>query len=308
MLLPTQTTPLLLPSEYTLLLHQIVTDPDDADYEASLEGYLNLLIEASAAVQRYCGRRFDERRETRRFRPVTIQRNGHMLDARTLQMDDDLKTIITFATDVPASATEAADGTVLAGGDYVPIKGRTIFGETVITQLKRAGGFSYDPDNPENVWIDGIWGRGGRWVKVGAKLSEDAAADDETLIVDAIGRLEPGMVLRLGDTHDYAYCLDLTIPSGTDPITITVDRGYNGSVAEAHSTNDAVYFWLAMETPRALVRRLVTWAVEQVKSPTTGTVTIGDFSYPADTSGLPKDLFIIIKSSGLMRMGDVKHA
>jgi hypothetical protein len=283
-----QTTPLLLSSEYLA-----ITKHSDE---------LNLLIEASAALQRYCWRRFDERRDTLTFCQRTLVNDGDLLDATTLLVDEDLKSINTLATNVPATATQASDGTVIAVSGYVIPRARRNPGAGVrgidkIALINDTFIGSGTPADLQGIWIDGLWGHGGQWVNATTLNGAIADSSATSFTATASHGLEQGMVVKIDS--EYLFVREVVTNA------ITVSRGYNGSTAAAHSNGAAVSYWQADDQVRGLVRRLCQWAVEQIKSPVAGAVTIGDFSYPVDTAGLPKDLHDAINRTGLRRIGRI---
>lgn len=278
-----QTTPLLLPDEY-----REITNHSDK---------LKLLIEASAALQRYCNRRFDESRDTRYFAARRLRDDGDLWDEMTLQITDDLKQVLTLAKDVPADATSISQGTAVAAGQYLT-PGRRSMRDPIGQIMLISGVFDGlgSPANQRSIWLDGLWGWGGQWVDTGLTVSDNPLTISATeMTPSSTAGFEIGHVLKIDGEYLYVRGLD-------NAASITLSRAFNGSTAAQHAASTKIYYWQADDQVRALVRRLVMWAVEQIKSPVAGTVTLGDFSYPVDMSGLPKDVYNAINDSGLKRM------
>lgn len=278
-----QTTPLLLSDEMT---------------EITKHGEkLKLLIEASAALQRYCNRRFDEYRDTRYFAARRLRDDGDLTDWLTLQVNDDLKQVLTLAKDVPATATDISEGIAVATGQYLTPGRRSMrdpIGQIMLVS-GTFGGLGL-PDDWRSIWIDGLWGWGGQWVDTGLTVSDNPLTNSATeLTPSSMAGFEIGHVLKMDSEYSYVRGLD-------NAATITIARGYNGSTAAQHSASTKIYYWQADDQVRGLVRRLVMWAVEQIKSPVAGAVTLGDFTYPVDMSGLPKDVYTAINDSALKRL------
>ncbi len=276
--------------------------PDEVSEVTTTEISLGLLMDASEALQNYCGRRFDERVETRQYTALSQTAGGDLLDAFTLLLDDDLKASLAVATNMPFSAETINDGNVLQAGTYkLPVQ-NTLRGTSVIhadrITLSRYGSntFLSTGDPQDSIWVRGIWGYGGRWVKSSTALSATLNDSAETMTVTNRGNLQAGMLLKIGD--EYLYCDALPDSPATQ---VNVTRAFNGSEAAEHATALPVLYWQPLDRVRALVRRLAMWAGEQIKSPAAGSVTIGDFSYPVDMSGLPKDVYRAISDSKLQR-------
>jgi len=281
------TTPLISMSQYTELVHNI---------EPSTH-LLKMIVRASDALQNYCGRRFDERRDVRPYTALLESKGGHLFDAYTLMLDDDLKSVNTLAVNVPFGATLASQGTVITGYKVLGYAGRNSGGRETLRLILDSTGtnvFNQPSGDPhESIWIDGLWGYDGQWVSSGATLS--GAINDSVVacVVNTSAALERGMVIKIDSEYLYVEAV-----SGTD---VTISRGFNGSTATSHADGASISYWYAMDMVQDLVARLVQWRGEQLKSPTAGSVTIGDFTYPVDMSGLPKDVFKAINDSGLMR-------
>lgn len=282
------TTPLITMSQYTELVHNI---------EPSTH-LLKMIVRASDALQNYCGRRFDERRDVRPYTAALQGDDGHLMDAYTLMLDDDLRSVNTLAINVPFGATLASQGTVIASGYKVlGYAGRNSGGrETLRLVLDKTGAnvFNQPSGDPyESIWIDGLWGYDGQWAASGAALSGAITNNATTATLSISGALERGMVIKIDSEYMYVESV-----SGTD---VVISRGYNGSTAASHADTASISYWYAMDMVQDLVARLVQWRGEQLKSPTAGSVTIGDFTYPVDMSGLPKDVFKAINDSWLSR-------
>lgn len=277
---------------------------DLEDAAAGRVDSLKLFVDASAALQRYCGRRFDERRAVMKYAARRLKDGGDLFDASTLLVrEDDLRTVLALAKNVPADADSINDGTAIAAGSYVTPGRRS--SDDPITRIS----LIYDtfnegigsPADMQAIWIDGLWGWGGQWVSTGRTVSDNPLSSSATVLTPSnISGFEAGHVIRIDDEYLYV--------SAVGSSTLTVVRAFNGTTAASHIAASPVLFWQADDQVRALVQRLVLWGAEQVKSPAVGSVTIDGFSYPVDLNGLPKDVYQSINSSGLRRIAGVRSA
>jgi hypothetical protein len=113
------------------------------------------------------------------------------------------------------------------------------------------------------------------------------------------------MVLKLTNTgvtpntFEYIYVDAVPTVSGGN---VTVGRAYNGSTTQTWASGTTVQYFQALEVVRDIIRRLVQWKQEQVKSPVASNVTVGDFSFPVSLDGLPADLYLTIRDAHLIRV------
>lgn len=272
---------------------------DLADVGTGRVDPLKLFIDASAALQRYCGRRFDERRALMKYAARRLKDSGDLLDASTLLIrNDDLKTILTLAKHVPADADSIADGTAIAAGSYVTPGRRS--SDEPIARIRLIDA-TFTEGIMQSIWIDGLWGWGGQWVNTGRTVSDNPLSSSATVLTpSSVNGFEAGHVIRIDEEYLYV--------SAAASSTLTVVRGFNATTAASHNAASVVWVWQADDQVRGLVQRLVLWGAEQIKSPAVGSITIGDFSYPVDLNGLPKDVYQSINSSGLRRIAGVRSA
>lgn len=279
-------TPLLLPTaDYTA----------EALTSTSAALLLRNIIGASDFLQRICKRRFDECIATRKYTARHVVNGGNLLDNYTLLLDHDLKSVTTFAYNVPVGGA-IGDGTAISSG-YQLVEIENNYGVTAVRKIAldsvagtvTLGYPTYDPVN--SIQIAGVWGYGGQWV---SSTTLNGAISDTTstsVPVTSASALEAGMVIKVDSEYLYIDSIATN--------TLTVTRAVNGSTAATHLTLASVSYWRPMQLVKNLVRRLVQWGYEQMKAPMAGAVTIGEFQYPVDTSGLPKDIYKMIADSGL---------
>lgn len=280
-------TPLLLPTaDYTAEISTVTT-------AANL---LRQIIGASDFLQRICKRRFDECIATRKYTARHVLYGGNLLDSYTLVLDHDLKSVTTFAYDVAVGAAISSGTAITSGYQLVEIENN--YGVTASRKiaLDRVAGSvilsapSYDPLN--SIQVAGVWGYGGQWINSSATVSGLSSGTTATsATVSSATPFEAGQVWKIDSEYIYLDSI-----SGT---TATITRAVNGSTAATHSDGTTIYHWRPMQIVKNLVRRLVQWGYEQMKAPMAGAVTIGEFEYPVDTSGLPKDIYKMIADSGL---------
>lgn len=281
-------TPLLLPTaDYINAGVPTVTSTADI---------LNKSIAASLFLQRICNRRFDERIDTLKHTAKYSIFGGDLIDSYTLLLKGDLKSVTTFAYDVQVGA-DISTGTAITSGYQLvyedDVNSVTSARKIALDSLQTASLNVpvYEPVN--SIHVKGVWGYGGQWVSV--TTLNGAIADTTTTSVTvtsgAGAGIEAGMVLKVDSEYLYIDSVSTN--------TLTVTRAVNGSTAATHLTAITVYYWQPMQLVKSLVRRLVQWAYEQIKAPMAGAVTIGEFQYPVDTSGLPKDVYKMIADSGL---------
>lgn len=283
-----QTTPLILASDYA----NMALGGDMTNAARILKG----IIRASDFFQRKARRRFDECIKTVKYTATLEREGGNLLDSRTLMLDDDLKSINQFYQRVPVGATDITQGQIIIANTYrmtpdTPMAGSNIIAYDTI-YLNSLGGVYFMPggvDAIESIWINGLWGYGGQWLTLGTLVTDiDASTTSLTLT-----GTEAGMTLKI-DT-EYLYLDVAGSPN-------TVVRAVNGSIAATHLSGSTIYRWEALDSVQDYVARLVQWRVEQIKSPAMGNAVLGDFSFPADITGLPKDLYIMMRDCFLNRI------
>lgn len=291
-----QTTPLLLPSEYNAA---VVTA---AFASANVQQQIQWIVQTSDYIQATCRRRFDERVDTRRYTSF-LERDGGDLETQwTLLLDDDLKeaqaiaqrvpvgvdTVITDGVDIPLSTLRLMTHNKFTGTNVQAYD--TVHINQYSGQLFYFGGV----DPYESIWVQGLWGYGGQWVNTTTTVATEQSASSTSLVVASGAALEPGMTLKVGTEYEYVESVSSN--------TATVSRATNGSTAAVHAVGVTVSRWQSLPVVQGLVRRLIQWQLEQVKSPMAGNTTIGDFSFPVNTSGLPADIYLIFRDTAIQRL------
>jgi hypothetical protein len=289
-------TPLLLPSEYNAAV------VSGAFTTANLSQQLRWLVQTSDYIQSTCRRRFDERVDIRKYTSF-LERDGGDLETQwDLLLDDDLKTPQQISQRVPVGIDVTIDDGVdvsidscrfLTSNRFI---GTSVRAYDTVHINQYSGNFFYmgGVDPFESIWVKGLWGYGGQWVNTATTVATEQDASSTSLAVASGTVLEAGMVLKVGTEYEYVESVAVN--------TATVTRAYNDSTAAIHAVSSAVYRWQALPTVSDLVRRLVQWKLEQVKSPAAGNVTVGDFTFPVDMAGLPKDIYLIFRDAKLQRL------
>ena len=291
-----QITPLLLPSEYNAAV------VSGAFSEVNVNQQLQWIIQASDYIQAACRRRFDERVETRRYTSF-LERDGGDLETQwTLLLDDDLRDAQAVYQRVPVGvAVVITDGIEIPLSTLRLLTSNRFIGTDVraydTIHINQFSGLMFNfggVDPYESIWVQGLWGYGGQWVDTTTTVSTQQDASTTSLVVASGGSLEAGMMLKIGTEYEYVKSI-----SGN---TATVSRATRGSTAAVHGAGVIVYRWQSLPVVQDLVRRLVQWKLEQVKSPMAGNTTVGDFSFPVNTSGLPADLYLILRDTAIQRL------
>ena len=291
-----QTTPLLLPSEYNAAV------VSGAFSSANLAQQLRWIVQTSDYIQSTCRRRFDERFDTRRYTSFQERDGGDLETQWSLLLDDDLKEPLQISQRVPVGvAVTIDDGVDLPLNvcrflSYNRFIGTNVQAFDVVHINQYSGQFFWTGgvDPYQSIWVKGLWGYGGQWVNTGTTLSADQSAVATGLDVVSGAALEAGMMLRIGLEYEYVESVATN--------TATVSRACNGSEAAIHLSGAAVYRWQPLPVVQDLVRRLIQWKLEQVKSPMAGQTTVGDFSFPVNTSGLPADIYLIFRDTAIQRL------
>lgn len=280
-----QCTPLLLLSEYVQQTN--ANDGTLTDINATQAARLRqLILSASDYIQRTCRRRFDERIETRYFDCLDERVGGDLLGPYDLQLDDDLRSVTTMTNGTGVEIvvyqlmprSPGPGGVTAYSRVHLNVYGGVLF--------MNGGNDPY-----QSISIAGKWGYGGQWLLSSATVSNISGS---TLTVSDGTQFEVGMVLKI----DSEYCY----VEGISTNTLTVTRAYNGSTSASHSASTAIYTWRTQDTIRDLCRRLVQWAMAQIQSPMAGAVTVGEFTFPVNTAGLPTDLYLKLRDAGLRRL------
>jgi hypothetical protein len=295
-----QATPLLLPSEYN---NAVVSAAFTAAQQTQ---QIQWLIQTSDYLQAACRRRFDERVDTRRYTSFLERNGGDLEDQWTLLLDDDLKTAQKIAQRVPVGEDVTIDDGVEVSLNTVRLMTHNRFTgtnvqayDTVhISQFSGALFYMGGVDPYESIWVQGLWGYGGQWVDTGTTISTEQSASSTSLVVVSGAVLEAGMMLKLGTEYEYVESVSSN--------TATVSRATNNSTAAIHTVGVTVSRWQSLPVVQDLIRRLIQWKLEQVKSPTVGQTTIGDFTFPVSTSGLPADIYLTMRDTAIQRLPKVE--
>lgn len=283
-----EVTPLLLVSAF-----------NEATNQDEVTRLLPQLIHASAMLQGACRRRFDEYIDGKRYTATRVIKGGDLLDGYRLALGADLRSLTRLETDI-AFGDDIGDGTTNTDA-YEIITGEDVGGAAPNSGRELAldpfssYGFVSSINPRRSIGVTGLWGFGGRWVNSGATVSGlSISAAATAAVVSSDTNIEVGQVWRIGT--EYLYVNTLVT------VNATVDRAYNGSTAAIHADGTAIYYWQAHPLVQKLVRRLVQWDEKQTEFPMSQNVSIGDFSVPTPTDGLPKDVYDTIYNVGLVAL------
>lgn len=291
-----QAIPLILPSEYNAAVVSAAFSSADVTQQ------LRWIVQASDYIQSACRRRFDERLEIRRYTSFLERDGGDLENQWTLLLDDDAKDIQYIAQRVPVGTA-----VVITEGVEVPVNicrlmtRNTFIGTGVqaydtihINQFSGQLFYFGGVDPYESIWVQALWGYGGQWIATGTTVATEQDASSTALVVASGAALEAGMLVKLGTEYEYVESVSSN--------TATVSRAVNGTTGAVHAVGVTVYRWQPLPTVNDLARRLIQWKLEQVKSPGAGNVTVGDFTFPVDMSGLPKDLYLTFRDTAIQRL------
>lgn len=282
-------TPLLSVSAYNAAVNQ-----------AETTRLLDQIVHASTLLQGACNRRFDEYIEAKRFTAAPAVDGGDLLDWYRLRLNADLRSLTLLETDIPfggaaGSGTAVTTATAVVSNDNIggspANSGRTL----ALDEVAGTTNFQTTLNPLRSIGVNGLWGFGGQWVNSGATVSGLSVSTSATAAtVSSATNIEVGQVWRIGTEYLYVNTLASSVA--------TVDRAYNGSTAAVHPDTTAIYYWQAHPLVQKLVRRLVQWDEKQKEFPMAQNVSVGDFSFPAPTDGLPKDVFDTIYKVGLVAL------
>lgn len=229
------------------------TSDDDRLYTA--------ILAATAALERYAGRRFTPRR-------ATLYHSVNLNELSELTLLDDL---------LELSALINGDGQTLALETVVAIPD---FGDAPSGVLRLVGGqsFAYSATPLNAIAVSGIWGWHDRWSSAWVATG-DAVQDDPLLAsasalhvaavngADAEGlapRFAKGALLRIGEE----YLRVVAVDSATN--TLTVARGANGTTPQMHAQGAPI----ARYAPPSEVAQLcLRWAAALYREPDTAAAT-----------------------------------
>ena len=207
----------------TLKSASVLNAPDDA-HDARL---LTLLEAASRWIDGYCGRQFGASHGERRF-------------------DGTGKASLTVPDLVAASEVRVRE----ASGEWVgwpeadwllyPLNAApTEPGGRPYTRIMLASGAHRRfPLSRAGVVVSGVWGYGDVREDLGLRTSENAAGDDETVTVPTpAAAVSAGHTIRIDDEQMYVVGV---ADDGQGGLTLTVQRGVNGTGPSAHAAGSAI--------------------------------------------------------------------
>lgn len=248
---------------------------------AALKTRIRELIDnVSQLVQDETNRRFDHRYETVYHDSRLNDRGGDVSEDGLLILRDDLINVDTLINDhtVTVSPQDYALLPLEQSADckvFIKLRNRLVWRSSTV-------------DTFDAIQVSGWWGYGGSW-RPQTSLSGDVTDSGAVLTVAAHAGLEKGQLIRIGGE----YMLITADPTSS---AVSVERGYNGTEATAHSIGATLFVFRAHPTARRLVNRICRWQSGLDDSPLYGTVTIGDFEQPVNLSAMPQDVKAMIES------------
>jgi hypothetical protein len=264
----------------------------EANIAAATDAYNRVrtwIVEASAALQGVCKRRFDHRIDTLYHTPLHHGYGGDLLSAYDLLLADDLQSVVAITN---------GDSSAISSGYTLEPRGVTT---KTRVRLNSTGAVTWTysaVDAQGSVAVQGVWGYGGDWTDTGTTLNGAIVSTSAVTFTSSAGTsLEVGMVLKVDSEYMYVSAISSN--------TITVTRGYNGSTAATHLTAAVVYRFVAHPVVAHIVKRLVIYFMERQKSPLFGQVVVNDLSFPITTDQWPKDVWATIKTNRLIRLNRI---
>lgn len=279
------TAPLLLLSELKRQMNTTLSSKlSDADTATANTRLRELIREASALFTVEAnGRRFDQRVETQYYTPYSFENDGDLVSTYELSLSDDLLSINSITN---------GDGTAITEGYTLTPRNQTEKWGIRLSPMGTQYWTTSATDDPyDSVEVAGVWGYGGSWSTTGSTVGDDPLTAAATTIDVGDGgadNFEVDMVLKIGTE----YLIVTAVTDNTSPTadTVTAIRSYNGSTAVEHVLATAIYYYKADDIIRRAIVRLVSWALEQAKSPMFGTIQVADVSIPVNLESMPKDV------------------
>lgn len=227
----------------------IHTSTDDGSDDLLIQ---QMISAASTMVHEYCRRSFVPYRQLRVF-----DADGDDLDARVLELDEDLLEVITITN---------GDGTVIASDAYILLEPNTTPYNAIALQPSSGLRWAYTTDWRGAIQVDGIWGDhdayADAWLDTLDAVQDDPLTAGATTIavmdaggVDSYGslRFEVLQYLKLDDEVVQVVAIDLE----TD--TLTVRRAVLGTTAAEHAAATPLRSYQPMEDVRMACTSLATW-------------------------------------------------
>ena len=209
----------------TLKSPAVLNVPDDM-HDARL---LGMLEAASRWIDGYCGRHFGASHGERRFDGT----------GKASLMVPDL-------VSVSEVRVREASGQWIgwSSGDWLlcPLNAAPAEpGGRPYTRIMLAGKHRRFPLSRAGVAVSGVWGYGAVREDLGLRVKENAAVGDETVAVSAPGdgpvALSAGHTIRIDDEQLYVVGVS---DDGQDTLTLTVQRGVNGTDPSSHAAGSAI--------------------------------------------------------------------
>lgn len=281
---PPLATPLILRSSLAGKLKAKTADP------VINAGIVDKIIEASATLQFWAKRRFDERIETRYYTAGSANHGHGDIEGGDLLLDDDLRTV---------SILTNGDGSVIDSSVYHLLpRSVDVNGVNAVSRVRpdpfSAVVWQYGNTDPvDSISVAGSWGYGGQWKNTGITVTSGLAADASAASFVASAALELGMMLKIGSEYIYV--------SGVSGTATTIERACNGSTAAVHVDGSPVYRWEAHPLVQKLVTRLTLISIEQDSSPLFSQLVLADTAVPVSSDGIAKDILFDLQKMGLRR-------
>lgn len=233
---------------------------------------LDFLDQASRFIEHQKGRRFDVRRETRRFDIPGLSAHtplGYYPGIRqagsaqgVLCLDEDLLSLETLTN---------GDGTAITAGEYV-LEPANLYPKKRIRLTDTIWAMPYTGITRQAISVTGLWGFHDNYseawvdsldsVQTEGGISAGATAlrvtDSDGTAGDLGGpRFQSGQLVRIGDE------LALVISTNHNTNELVIRRGYNGSTAAAHDQGAAISIFRPMSIVVISCIRLAAWRYKQ---------------------------------------------
>jgi len=255
---------------------QVIIPTTDVKDDELLRGFCR---RASRQFDRWCGRAFYPRTETRYY--------DHPDDDTWLKLDDDLLEVTTFTTENGDTTISSSDYFLMCGSRY----GMTPYDRIVLKSSGSQPNLLYSGTGQQANAVTGIWGYHEAWADawqdtgdtvqdsggISASATTVTVSDvDGTDIWGISPRFEVQQLLQIGSESLFVTGKNETAN------TLTVRRGVNGTTAATHDADSAIYVYQAMEDIQEAIAEFAhyLWKLKDnavfdvTATPALGTVTI----------------------------------
>lgn len=238
-----------------------------------------LVAECGRVLEELTKRRYSHRREMIPHDCIPVRKGGHV-DGRQLMLRDECQSIVSIVNGDLATLPEAA---------YTLLPVHTTNFKNAVSLDDNI--YSWQPmaeRATRAIEVTGIWGWRGSWRTLAGTLSADITNNATSATVSSATGIEAGMMLRLEE--EYVLVTAISI------LTLTLERGINGTTAAVHLTGGTLARYVADELVQRVIKRMVRWYDTLEDNPLFATMQTGDITVPVDITAMPKDLQDLIKT------------